>query len=236
MSSVTKKISEMVMNQLEQQFLKGQLEVGDRLPAERELATRYQVSRNTVRQALQALEMKGMLEIRHGGGSYVRQSAKDAVHDQLSEHIVRSNERLALEMLEVRRALEVEAASLAAQRATTAHVKMIQEALEEMAVSMQDVEKGIQADVRFHLEIVRASQNPLLIQLVQTLSERLEETIRVTRKQRFSSSDRYKSTYEEHRAIFVAIASGNPEEAKALMEKHITQIRGELIETSIQNG
>ena len=86
----------------------------------------------------------------------------------------------------------------------------------------------MQADLHFHLQIVQASHNKLLINLVQTLTERMEDTIRATRKHRFLDDNRYEDTFEEHKEIYVAIASGNAQEAKKLMEEHITRIRKEL--------
>lgn len=134
-------------------------------------------------------------------------------------------------MLELRRALEVESVSLAAQRATSADLEKIRQSLEQMAVSGQDAEAGVQADLHFHLQIVYATQNKLLINLVQTLTERMEDTIRATRKHRFLDEDRYEDTFEEHKEIYIAIASGNAQEAKKLMEEHITRVRRELSET-----
>lgn len=223
-----KKTYEVIVEQIEESFLNGKLKLGEKLPPERELASRFGVSRTSVREALQALEISGSIEIRQGGGSFIKKSEVQLVSDALSTTIIQAENNLVYEMLELRRALEVESVSLAAQRATSADLEKIRESLERMAVSGKDVEAGVQADLHFHLQIVHATHNKLLIDMVQMLTERMEETIRATRKHRFLDVNRYEDTFEEHKEIYVAIASGNAKVAKKLMEEHITRIRREL--------
>ena len=226
-----KKTYEIIVEKIEEFFLNGGLKSGDKLPPERELAARFGVSRTSVREALQALEISGSIEIRQGGGSFIKTSEVQLVSDALSTTIIQAESNLVYEMLELRRALEVESASLAAQRATSADLEKIRQALEQMAVSGRDIEAGVQADLSFHLHIVMASHNKLLINLMQTLTERMEITIRTTRGHRLVDNNRYEDTFQEHKDIYVAIASGNAPEAKQLMEEHITRIRRELSES-----
>lgn len=223
-----KKTYELIVEKIEELFLNGGLKPGDKLPPERELASQFGVSRTSVREALQALEISGSIEIRQGGGSFIKTPEVRMVSDVLSTRIIEAENDLVYEMLEVRRALEVESVSLAAQRATSADLEKIRQSLEQMAASGEDAEEGVQADLHFHLQIVEATHNQLLINLVQTLTERMEDTIRATRKHRFLEGNRYKDTFEEHKDIYVAIASGNAQEAKKLMEEHISRIRREL--------
>lgn len=225
-----KKRWEIVLERMEENFLRGQLQVGEKLPAERELAELFGVSRNSVREALQRLSLKDVIEIRRGGGSILKEVFVD-IHDLLAGKTVYTEEHLVFEMLEVRRALEVEAASLAAQRATAEDLKKISSALKEMDVSINEVEKGVLADVHFHMCIVEASGNSILIQLARTLMTQIEATIFATRKIRFLDENRYEETLAEHKEIYLAIASGNRAEAKALVEAHITRVRNELSES-----
>ena len=183
-----------------------------------------------MREALKTLEMNGIIEIRQGGGSFIKTSEVQVLSDELSTTVVQAEGNLVYEMLELRRALEVEAASLAAQRATSEDLEKIRQALEQLAVSTKEVEAGIQADLHFHLQIVQATHNTLLINLVQTLTEHMEDTIRATRGHRFRDPSRYEDTFNEHKDIYVAIASGNVGEAKRLMEEHISRVRRELSE------
>lgn len=224
-----KKRWEIILEKIETQFLRGQLQVGDKLPSERALAERFGVSRNSVREALQRLALNGVIEIKRGGS--IVKEGREEIYELLAEKTIYEEEHLVFEMLEVRRALEVEAASLAAQRATAEDLRKISDALKAMDVSIDEVAKGVQADVDFHMCIVEASGNSILIHLAQTLMEQIEKTIYTTRKNRFIDGKRYSETLAEHKEIYLAIASGNRERAKTLMEAHITEVRKELSES-----
>lgn len=233
MISDKRKIAEIVLEKIEKKFLQSQLKTGDKLPSERELANLFEVSRNSVREALQILALKGVIEIRQGGGSFVLQSDAEFIREELSEKVVIRESHLIFEMLEVRRALEVEAASLAAQRATAEDLNHIRKSLEQMAVTIDKVEIGAQADFDFHMHIVEASHNSILIQLAQTLNQQLKKTVYTTRQHRFVNPDRYEETFTEHKEIYIAIASGDSTLASSLMEMHITKVRKELSESSL---
>lgn len=228
-----KKTYEQIVEKIQTFFLNGDLQSGDRLPSERELASQFNVSRTSVREALQTLEMKGAIEIRRGGGSFIKTSKVQLLSEEISESIVKAENNLVYEMLELRRALEVESASLAAQRATSKDLNEIRQTVEKMAVSINEVDAGIRADLSFHLQIAQATHNTLIINLFQTLSERMEDTIRATRTHRLSDPSRYEETFNEHKEIYLAIASGDAIQAKQLMEEHITRIRGELSASSL---
>ena len=233
MISDKRKIAEIVLEKIEEKFLHSQLEIGEKLPSERELAALFEVSRNSVREALQTLALKGVIEIRQGGGSFVKQSDADFIREELSGKVVVNENHLIFEMLEVRRALEVEAASLAAQRATAEDLNKLRKSLEEMDVSIDKVKIGAQADFQFHMHIVEASHNSILIHLAQTLNQQLEKTVYTTRQHRFVNPDRYEETITEHKEIYIAIASGDSALAGSLMEAHITKVRKELSERSL---
>ncbi|MGM7634279.1 FadR/GntR family transcriptional regulator [Bacillus sp. Hm123] len=226
-----KKTYQVIVDQIKEYFLTEQLQPGDKLPTERELASRFNVSRTSVREALRKLEMKGIIEIKQGSGSFMKTSEFQLLGDELSTTIVHAENKLVYEMLELRRALEVECAFLASQRATSEDLEHIRQAIEKMKVAETDVELGLEADLHFHLSIVRASHNSIFLQLVQTLSEHMQDTIRATRRQRLADPERLQGTIDEHKQMYLAIVAGEGELAKQLMEKHITQIRKELAES-----
>ncbi|WP_343070830.1 FadR/GntR family transcriptional regulator [Bacillus sp. REN10] len=230
-SQPKKKTYQLIVDQIKDYFLTEQLKPGDKLPTERELASRFNVSRTSVREALRKLEMKGIIEIKQGSGSFIKTSEFQLLGEELSTTILQVENKLVYEMLELRRALEAECAFLAAQRATSEDLQPIRQAIEKMKAADHDVDLGLEADLHFHLSIVRASRNSIFLQLLQTLSEHMQDTIRATRRQRLADPERLQDTIEEHKAIYVAIAAGEAERAKQLMEKHITQIRKELAES-----
>ncbi|TKI53053.1 FadR family transcriptional regulator [Lysinibacillus mangiferihumi] len=223
-----KKAYQVIVDQIQEYFLNGELQPGEKLPTERELASRFNVSRTSVREALRKLEIKGIIDIKQGSGSFLKSPECHSLGQELSSTILKTEKKLIYEMLELRQTLEVECAFLASQRATSEDLERIGQALEMMNQVKNDVELGIQADLSFHINIVLAAHNSIFSQLFQTLSEHMQDTIRVTRTQRLKDLDRTQETIDEHKEIYLAIAAGDATQAKQLMEKHIKQIRREL--------
>ncbi|KON88846.1 GntR family transcriptional regulator [Sporosarcina globispora] len=223
-----KKTYLVLVDKIKECYLAGNLNPGERLPSERELAGQFNVSRTTIREALRTIEQNGLIEIRQGGGSYVKvpdfQSRKEEIITA-----VQAQNPLVYEMLELRRALEVESAFLAAKRATSADLEKMRTALNQMALSKQNPDLGLKADLDFHIGISEATHNSIFIELIHTLKGHMEDTIKATQKHRFKDPSRYEDTLVEHKEIYLAIASGNGDRAKELMEGHITKIRGELV-------
>lgn len=216
-------------------YLAGNLMPGEKLPPERELARQYKVSRTSIREALRTMELNGLIEIRQGGGSYVKASDSQSRKEEITASIIKAENHLVYEMLELRRVLEVESAFLAAKRATSMDLEKLRTALETMTLSTQNIELGLKADLDFHMGIVKATHNSIFIDLIQSLSEHMKDTIRATRSHRFTDPERHEDTMEEHKQIYLAIASGNANRAKELMEEHITRIREELTESIVSN-
>ncbi|MGD6843706.1 FadR/GntR family transcriptional regulator [Bacillus infantis] len=221
-----KKAYETIIDHLQHILFSGAFQPGDRLPTERELAARFKASRTSVREALRQLEAQGLLEIRQGSGSYLKAST-EARPESVSFTIENEKTKLVYEMLELRRALEVECAGLAAQRAGSLDLEPIRQALLLME-STDDAELGIKADVDFHFAIVNAARNSIFAKLFETVSGHMNDTIRATRKERLLDPSRRQDTIEEHKEIFLAIALGHVQDARLSMEKHISQIRREL--------
>ncbi|MFJ8248220.1 FadR/GntR family transcriptional regulator [Peribacillus asahii] len=234
MTQPKKKAYQVIVDQINEYFLNGKLKPGDKLPTERDLASRFNVSRTSVREALRKLEIKGIIEIKQGSGSFIKTSENFAV-EEISSTIMNAEKKLIYEMLELRRMLEVECASLASQRATSEDLHRIREALEMMDYAKNDVDLGLQADLNFHISIVYASHNSIFLQLIKTLSGHMQDTIRATRRQRLANQERNQDTINEHKEIYLAIATGDADQAAQLMEKHITQIRKELTESLLNH-
>lgn len=190
---------------------------GDRLPPERELAGQVGVSRPSVRAGLQALAAMGVVETRHGSGTYISEGAPLLGSSQLhllatlhgfSEH----------ELFEVRRVLEVDVAGLAAERATADHLAAISEEVMEMFASRDNPMVFLVHDIRFHRAVAHASGNPVLAALVDMVAELFYQ-------QRRETVERWKGAAEateHHRRIYQAIRDHDRTRARHEMDVHLS--------------
>lgn len=217
-----------VVEQLSDKYLNGDRAIGEKLPPERELARQLGVSRTGVREALHYLREAGAIQSKQGGGHYLLVSRLEDAADNQATLNLKADPSLTAEMLEVRRALECEAAYLAAIRATQADLDTFEECLELMKHALTE-EQGAKADVAFHLTVVRTSQNRMLIEAVDGIVAQMEKNIKTTRRQRFvSDASRYQTTYAEHEMIYLAIKDKRAEDAKKLMLRHLNRAYEEI--------
>ncbi len=192
-----------------------QLQPGDRLMSERELAEQLGVSRTSVRQALTALRVLGLVEIKHGDGVYLLRSPRDVIPSLASEIVGSEGDHPMI--WEVREAIEVQAARLAARRRCDADVAELTAALAEMAASVADGGDGIDGDRRFHRAIAEAAHNPLLAQLTAQLADVIDRTSAAS----LTLSGRPPISLEAHRAILDAIEQGDEAAAAEQMRRHV---------------
>lgn len=231
----TEKGHEIVSRLILERISSGEWEPGAKLPSVVELSQQFGVGRSTLREALSALKATGWLDIRHGGGTFVKKVLpSDNVHGSSLFQEASS----ILEILEVRKLLEAGTSSYAAERRTDEDLAKLQAILDKMehALLQGDTVEGERADVEFHTAIAAASRNSLLIQLMESLTQRLSETIGKTRELWFYQE---KSTAErlldEHRSIFEAIRAGNTELANRLIGEHLTKVET-VLRATIQSA
>ena len=158
----TKKVYEEIIGQIKKLIVDGKLQPGDKLLSERELSEKLNVSRASVREAFSALEMMGIIAIRPGEGSFVRQVSFEGMLEPLS-FILQMEIDDIMQLLEVRKILEVETAALAALRATPADLEAIHKSLVSMMEELRQGEIGDIADASFHFSVAKAANNPILI-------------------------------------------------------------------------
>lgn len=190
------------------------LNVGDRLPAERELAARLQVSRVSVKQALLILEVQGAITTRQGGGSYLTRAG--AAGEQTLAQLIERREQLP-PALEARHALEVKFAQLAAVRRTEGHLNAMEQALDAMAAEISAGTPGIEPTRLFHDAVYHAADNDILYAMMAQLAPHNAEI----RRESLSQPGRPIVSLAEHRAILAAIRSGDPVAAVAVTETHM---------------
>ncbi len=196
---------------------------GDRLPAERELAIRYDVSRPTIREAVIALEIAGRVTVRKGSGVYVAEPAEEAVAKSLDLDVG------PFELTQARLLIEGEVAAVAATQITEGELDelsgIINQMIAENATTVSDdYVSGEHADKDFHMLIARATRNSALISIVEdlwmqrdrsTLTHTMYETVR---------QEGVRPSIDEHWAIYNALDAGNPSDARTAMRTHLSRV------------
>lgn len=211
------RLYEQVAEQITGWIAENNLQAGDRLPPERELATRLGVSRATLSQALVALEVIGVVVVRHGDGTVLTQAARG--QERIVEAIRAHADRLP-EIIETRDALETKIAALAAVRRTEEDLARIDAALVAMAADIDAGGRGVEGDERFHGAVTAAAHSTLLARLMDEIAD----LIRETRIESLSQPGRPKDSLTGHTAIADAIRAGDPDAAALAMHAHVTMV------------
>jgi GntR family transcriptional repressor for pyruvate dehydrogenase complex len=210
------RLYEQVMGQIQAWIAENGLKVGDRLPPERELAARLGVSRATVSQALVAMEVVGMVSVRHGDGVVlIEPSGSTKVVRALRRHA-----RQLPEIIEARDALETKLAALAAARRTDGDLTAIDDALTFMEQDIAAGGRGVEGDERFHAAVTAAGHSRLLARLMGEISD----LIRDTRISSLSQPGRPDRSLEGHRKIADAIRARDAEAAALAMQEHVAMV------------
>ncbi len=227
------KVFEQVAVQIEKRILDGELRSGDRLPTERHLAEQFQVSRTAVREAMKILAQKGLVDMRPGRGTIVIDGANAAMQDsiglvmKLSLGEVGGSDSL----VEVREILETEIAALAAARATDKEIAAMRMAIELMDASLNDANAFSAADNSFHEALAQATQNALILMLINSIVNLLSEQ----RKQIFDVEGGPQRGQIHHRRILESVIRRDPESARAAMRSHLRQVRDDVGGSSAGN-
>ena len=207
------RLYEVIVEQLCGYIADNEMSPGDRLPAERELAANLGVSRASLSQALVALEVQGVLSVRHGDGAIlVRPPIEERAIKALREHADRIPD-----IIEAREALEVKLAGLAAARRTDAEMAAIDASIATMEAEVETGDRGVVGDEMFHEALTAAAHSSLLAKLMHEISG----LIRETRIESLSQEDRPRASLEGHRRIAEAVRKQNPQEASRAMADHI---------------
>ena len=210
------RLYEQVVSEIEAWIAENGLEVGARLPPEQELAAKLGVSRATVSQALVAMEVVGMVSVRHGDGVVLIEPAGSAkVVNALRRHAQQLPE-----IIEARDALETKLAALAAERRTESDLAAMDEALELMERDIADGGRGVEGDERFHAAVTAAGHSPLLAKLMTEISD----LIRETRIASLAQPDRPASSLRGHRKIADAIRARDAAAAALAMQQHVAMV------------
>lgn len=172
------KVYEQVIEQIQGMIANGDLKKGDKLPSERQLAEQLGVSRTSVREALRALQIIGLIEVRQGDGNFITESFDHCLFEPLSALFMLQESR-PQEIVDLRRVIEVETATLAAQRITDEEIKELGELINQLKLlsEAQDEKNSVKVDKEFHYRIARASKNYLLLNILNVISALMDNFI-----------------------------------------------------------
>ncbi|QAY65520.1 FadR/GntR family transcriptional regulator [Paenibacillus protaetiae] len=219
---------EAIAEQIKQLITAGSLKPGDKLPSTKQMSEQFGVGRSTTREALSALKAMGLIDIRQGGGcTVIGPPSGPAELPELEK--LRLNKATLLELLEARKSFESSNAALAAGKRTKEDIDSLKRIVEQMKDAIGDEAEGERTDIQFHLTIAKATHNAVLLQLYESVMNEIEAAIRdVRRVEIYANAAVASQLYEQHSAIFMAVASGNSEAAEAEMKRHLGHIESIL--------
>jgi GntR family transcriptional repressor for pyruvate dehydrogenase complex len=195
---------------------RGALGPGDRLPPERELALQIGVSRPSVRAGLQALAAMGVIQARHGAGTFITDGPPMLATGPLS-FLAALHGFSSEEMFEARRVLEVGAIGVAAAKATGEDLASVAEEMAGMFAALDDAQAFLIHDIKFHRAVARASHNPILASLIEMVSAMFYER----RKRNIGAPRDLREAAEMHRLIYNALRDRDPDGAQLAMSEHL---------------
>lgn len=214
-----RKISDQIFDQLREIISRGKLKPGEKLPPERELADSFGASRPSVKSAISKLVNLGIVEQMQGKGTYVRPMQWCHPENPLRE-VLESREVSIVDLLEVRRGLEVQAVGLAAERAGEKDIQSLESCLHDMLAKVEKGLMGSREDVAFHMGIANATGNSAQIYLMKNFYELLFHGISESRIYLYEAGN-LKVMNKQHADILQAIRNREPAEARSCMESHI---------------
>ena len=224
----TSRLYEQIVVQIEESITKGVLKEGDQLPAERELALQFGVSRTAVREAVKALREKGLVEAYPGKGTFITNGTGNSIRQTLDRMIRVGQPEGTANLVEVREILEPDIAALAATRADEENIAAMREAIAVMDSARQDADAFIEADLDFHLALAEAASNPLILSLIDSIVGLLREQ----RLRTFYVDGGPERGQYHHKRILEAVEHRDSQGARDAMRAHLRQVRADSGNTS----
>jgi DNA-binding FadR family transcriptional regulator len=215
------RLFQQVAQQIEGRIANGEWTVGDRLPAERELIKLFKISRSVLREALIVLELKGLVEIRVGAGTYVRRTGDEKVSSTDTSTLAMA---APFELLMARRMIESEVARLAALTGTPADLAKMKAALDQMESDPEPYMMRHVADRAFHMAIAEATRNPALVFVVSAYWDRYRRVIADHASAEARRPENRDPAIADHVAIYRCIAERDGAGAAAAMQAHLDRV------------
>ena len=220
------RLSEEVGAVLDQRIRSGEFAPGEKLPTEAQLSAQFSVSRAVVREAIARLKADGLVESRQGSGAFVAKRLGAASFRMAAGPV--AEPQTAADVFELRLIVEAASAERAALRRTPEALAAIAEALARMEAALETGDAGAEADDAFHCAIAAASGNPLIRRFVEFVSQEFSDSRHPTWSREGRSHGLAQVAQDEHRAVFEAIAAGNPAAARAAAQQHLVNAAARL--------
>jgi GntR family transcriptional regulator, transcriptional repressor for pyruvate dehydrogenase complex len=218
-------LSEAAFEKLVESLIQGSWKEGDRIPPERELCQKLGIGRASLREALKALELIGMLESKVGDGTFVCPRS-EFLSRPLLWAITGTDRSELRDIIEARRLLEEDIAALAAERATTEELRLIEEAVEDFRANIDVPAAALEADMKFHLAVARAAHNEILRNSVQLLRNLMKHWLFLKLQVPRAAT----MVLQQHEAIYTAIRYRDAALARSYMSDHLSQMGRLLVE------
>jgi GntR family transcriptional repressor for pyruvate dehydrogenase complex len=216
-----KRLTDQIIDQLVSMITNGKIRRGDKLPPEPILMKQFGVGRSSIREAIRALSLIGLVTVQPGHGTHVNVTSEEFFTKPLSWGIMMMGQDKLHEFIEARIALEQTIVGMAAERATDEEIAEIRHHQTRLKDAKKPGRKAIQADLSFHNAIAKASHNSVLIKLLSGL----RQPMRGWMEQKASVIGGYDEVIEQHDAIFSAIEAHNVERAKSALQEHLESVR-----------
>lgn len=215
------RLYEQIVQQIEERILRGDLEPGEKLPSEHEMADQFGVSRTAIREATKTLRAKGLVEVQLGRGTFVSESVSQHLRTPLDQVFKMNQEGRVKNLVEIREILETRIAALAAERADQEDIASMQRAIVDMEEAIDEVEAFVEADLNFHHALAKATKNPLITQLLTPIVDMLSEQITFT----YQNCDDVGRKLMLHKNILECIINRDPQAASDAMHDQLEAVR-----------
>ncbi|AOR22505.1 FadR/GntR family transcriptional regulator [Clostridium taeniosporum] len=218
----TPKVYDQVIEQIKLKIKSGELKKGDKLPSEREMSESLCVSRTSVREAIKALEVIGLIESRQGAGNFIKTNFDNSLFEPLSVMFMLQESSLK-EMYDLRKTLELECGRLASKNIKDNELEHLSAILDRMYQSETE-EESLELDIKFHYVIVKSARNVLLTNILEVISQLMDEFIRTSRMQILHTDNSREILLSMHEDLVKALKFRDEKAIQSAMEKHFDLI------------
>lgn len=224
----TKKVYMKIVEQIQDLIKEDRLKPGDKLPPEQTLAEKFGTSRPSVREALSALEILGIIESKGGKGNFIKDDLSTPYYEQKYRELEEGESPF--ELLEARKVIETEIVDLAAKKNIKEDIAVIQESLNKMKEATTNIPKIMIFDREFHINIAKAAHNDILFSMMIYLDDLLQEKLWLNLKEKsWNIPGRPQKYFEEHVEIFNAIKNKDNKKARQKMYDHLNEVEKDLL-------